>query len=395
MFQFPPNPAVGQTFNPVAGVTFRWNGTAWFLLAGPGAFISQAEADLRYVELSDPRPPVNAIINGDFRVWQRGTAFVGALAGTYWADRWAYTKIGSAVHNLTNGPAAPSVAQAGRLFVGGGLVQCTTAQGVMAAGDLLLLYQAIEGYNWSALAQRPCVLSFWVLSSKTGVHTVSLRSGVGDRSCVAEYVVHAVNNWERKVVTFPASPSAGTWNYANGTGCLVSFTLAAGSTFQTAPNVWQAGNFISTANQVNLCDNTANVFSLQGVDLRPGTEAPAVFESRPFAEELALCQRYYSKSYDLNGIPGSTATNGVLQGISYSNNFFNVACVFPTRMRALPTLTFYSPGDGAAGFVLANGPNANIAASLQWAGETGFTVAANFGSAGRFGQFQYAANAEL
>ena len=30
----------------------------------------------------------NQIINGDFRVWQRGNEFVSTLAGKYTADRW-------------------------------------------------------------------------------------------------------------------------------------------------------------------------------------------------------------------------------------------------------------------------------------------------------------------
>ena len=40
MFQFPPNPAVGQIFTPKTGINFRWNGTAWFLLGGdPNALL--------------------------------------------------------------------------------------------------------------------------------------------------------------------------------------------------------------------------------------------------------------------------------------------------------------------------------------------------------------------
>jgi len=34
--QFPASPAVGQTFSPAAGVTYRWSGLAWYLIT-PGA----------------------------------------------------------------------------------------------------------------------------------------------------------------------------------------------------------------------------------------------------------------------------------------------------------------------------------------------------------------------
>lgn len=32
MFQFPANPTVGQLFSPIPGVTYRWSGTAWYLV---------------------------------------------------------------------------------------------------------------------------------------------------------------------------------------------------------------------------------------------------------------------------------------------------------------------------------------------------------------------------
>ena len=58
----------------------------------------------------------NAIINGDFNIWQEGTLFSSVANGTYTAEGWPYYKSGSMVHNISRSSDVPSVAQAGRLF---------------------------------------------------------------------------------------------------------------------------------------------------------------------------------------------------------------------------------------------------------------------------------------
>lgn len=380
MFQFPPNPAVGQTFNPVAGVTFRWNGTAWFLLAGPGAFISQAEADLRYVELSDPRPPVNAIINGDFRVWQRGNGpYVSTVgAAIFTADRWA---IGN-----TSGPAVvqgaretanlPTFAQAGRVFADALFMLTTTPNPAPAASDIVEFHQTIEGYQWANLAQRPIVLSFWVQTGIPGIYSVALYNpNAPAQYCIMEYTVLASNTWERKVVNFPASPASGVWNYTNGSGAFLFFPMHAGSTYQAAPGVWGSGVKLASPNQGNMTNPVNNYMRLTGVDLRPGTEAPAVFESRPFAEELALCQRYFAKSYNMADAPGAITPTAAQAHVALSAaaqaNYIRLQ--FPARMRAAPTVTLYSPVTGATGVWRNNNAGADLAmqAGLGAAAEVG------------------------
>jgi hypothetical protein len=48
MFQFPLNPAVGQLYAPAAGISYRFNGTAWYLVNTQT--MTPAEADLRYFQ---------------------------------------------------------------------------------------------------------------------------------------------------------------------------------------------------------------------------------------------------------------------------------------------------------------------------------------------------------
>ena len=50
MFHFPPNPAVAQEYNPVPGIVFRWNGSAWYLI-NTSPVLTKSEADVLYIAL--------------------------------------------------------------------------------------------------------------------------------------------------------------------------------------------------------------------------------------------------------------------------------------------------------------------------------------------------------
>src|SRR5678816_1821597 len=132
----------------------------------------------------------NAILNGDFNVCQRGTSFTSIANNTYAADRWLYGKGGTVVHDISRSTAVPTVAQSGRLFNYSLLLDCTTADAAMAAGDIAQILQRIEGYNWLPVAQRIFTISFWVKATKTGTYCVAFLNSGTDRSYVAEYTVN-------------------------------------------------------------------------------------------------------------------------------------------------------------------------------------------------------------
>jgi hypothetical protein len=289
----------------------------------------------------------NAIINGDFNVWQRGTSFTSAATATYSADRWQYAKVGAMVHDMSRSADVPTVAEAGRLFNYSLLIDCTTVDAAIAAGDYSLIQEKVEGYNFLPLAQKIITLSFWVKATKTGIYCIALGNSVADRSCIKEYTINTTDTWEKKTLTFPASPSAGTWDYTTGVGLAVYFTLAAGSTWQTTADAYQTGNFFATANQVNATDDTANNFRLCGVQLEAGSVATE-FEQRTFNEELALCQRYYWKSFAYGTAPAQNVgadTGEIVFICTAVGAAINASAtyIFPTLMRAAPTMTFYNP----------------------------------------------------
>jgi hypothetical protein len=292
----------------------------------------------------------NAIINGDFNVWQRGITFTSVANLTYVADRYRYVLVGAAVHDISRSVDVPSVAQAGRLFNYSMLVDCTTVDASIAAADFSLVQQVIEGYNWLPLAQRAFTLSFWVKATKTGTYCVSFTNAGGDRSYVAEYTISATDTWEKKTISVPASPSAGAWDYTNGVGLVVKWVLAVGSNLQTTAGSWQTGSFHGTSNQVNATDSTANNFRITGMQLEVGSVATEI-EQRTFNDELAMCQRYFNKTYRQVDAPGTVTTTGQLAGAAAGAGTGNFAMSyrFPVSMRSNPTMTFYSPATGASG----------------------------------------------
>lgn len=288
----------------------------------------------------------NAIINGDFNIWQRGTSFSSIVDAAYSADRFQYAKSGTMVHDITRSTDVPTFAQAGRLFNYSVKIDCTTVDASIGSAEYCVFNQPIEGFNWLPLAQKSTTLSFWVKATKVGTYCVRLSNSISDRSVVMEYVVNATNTWEKKTITFPASPSDGTWNYTTGIGATLGFTLAAGSAIQTAAGDWQTGGFIATSKQVNACDSTSNDFYLCGLQLEEGSVATP-FEQRSFQQQLALCQRYFQKSFPYETAPaqnfGRTSAQEFYQNSTGTSTFVSPTVRLPVVMRTSGSLTIYNP----------------------------------------------------
>jgi len=278
----------------------------------------------------------NKIINGAMTIAQRGTSFPAPASGSYSLDRWGYAVVGTTgVVTLSQSSDNPTDE-----YVYSLRAAVTTADAAVAAGDVAAIYQKIEGFNARDLIGRTFTISFWVRSSKTGTHCVFLGNSANNRSYVAEYTVVAANTWEKKSITISGGLiTAGTWNWTNGVGLQVGFTLIAGTTYQNTAGTWQTGNFLATSAQVNCLDSNTNIFAITGVQLEVGSVATP-FEHRLFGAELALCQRY-ARPAPLGRLGGyATSGTGVIGTFTY-----------PT-MRVGPTLTgatyFQSNTTGAA-----------------------------------------------
>ena len=316
----------------------------------------------------------NVIINGDFNIWQRNTSFTNFADGAYNADRWTYYKSGTMVHDISRSTDVPSFAQSGRLFNYSLLVDCQTIDSSIGSSDFCVIQQRVEGYNWLPLAQKPVTLSFWIKATKTGKYCAALGNGSPfDRSIVKEFTINASDTWEFKTITFPASPSSGTWDFTNGIGVRVSICLAAGSSYQTTADAWQNANYFATSNQVNACDSASNNFRLCGVQLEAGSIATP-FEQRSFQQELMLCQRYYQFVYS-----GAS----FISTIHASAGIVSVKANFRQQMRTSPTI-------GQTGVINAqNGTGFNVTQSSpsitsSYAGQDScYVMLGNFNTSGQ------------
>jgi len=236
----------------------------------------------------------NLIINGDFNVWQRGTSFAACSDNEYQADRFKYSKVGAMVHTISRDTDVPTVAESGHLSNYSLKVDCTTIDSSIAAGDECHIFHSIEGYNFKCLAQKAMTLSFWHKHTKTGTYCVSFRNTGHNQSYVAEYTQSVTDTWEKATINISASPTGGTWDYTNGVGIKIGWSIAMGSNFHTTADAWAGSSRAATSNQVNACDNAANNFMLSQVQLEAGSVATD-FEVKNYADELARCKRYYER----------------------------------------------------------------------------------------------------
>ena len=313
----------------------------------------------------------NKIINGKMDVAQRGTSFPAIASGAYSLDRWVIgANTTAAILTASQAADGPS----GEAFQNSLRLAVTTADATIAATDNFTLNQRIEGYNVRDLIGKTFTLSFWVRSSKTGVHCVSfINSGV-DRSYVAEYVINAASTWEYKSITVSGGfPAAGTWDWTNGIGLNVRWSLASGSNSQNTAGTWQTGNFSATANQVNVLDTVGNIFAITGVQLEVGAVATP-FEHRQIGTELSMCQRYYEI--------------GAYAQVGYSSFGTYIRRPFMVEKRATPTMTISNIDYLGLG---ATGASAIAYSTREFQGNADWTSTAAY----RAVVFDWRASAEL
>jgi len=319
----------------------------------------------------------NVIINGDFNIWQRGVTHTAHVNGEYTADRWGMSNTGTVgvftvAKALASASAAnvPTAAESGHLSAASLKVDVTTLDSSVDAADNVSLWYKVEGYDFAPLAQKAFTLSFWHKHTVTGTHSVAFRNSGNDRNYTAEYTQSVSNTWEKATINVSASPdplSAGTWNLANGNGLQILFFIMMGSNGTAATlDSWTSTSVKCSDNQVNNTSSTSNSFMLAQVQLETGSTATD-FEIRNHTTELAMCKRYYQKSYPYGTDPGTVNSIGCgifgINGIASAAHYVEIQCNLHTTMRTTPTATVYStisPAD--SGKMNINGTNVTGAA---------------------------------
>ena len=342
----------------------------------------------------------NRIINGDMRIDQRnnGGSVNSSGGGTFSVDRFTSFGAGGGVYTTQRSTDVPT----GQGFVNS-IVSTVTTTDSPTGTDYYLLTQAIEGFNiadlgWGTASARTVTISFWVKASLTGTYTVALRNSALNRSYRATYTINSANTWEQKTITV-AGDTTGTWLTDNGVGIRVGFTLGAGADFIDTGNVWSALEDFAATGQVQWIGTNGATFYITGVQLEAGTVATP-FERRPYGTELALCQRYYQKSYDQGTVPGTaTPLNTVWGSVGAPNStsLKSANVPFKVTMRGGPSITLYDDAGNAGkvslDFVGSSG--SNYAGSVVNTGTDRFLVFQNTGTNCSTLYFHFVASAEL
>ena len=286
----------------------------------------------------------NRIINGDMRIDQRfagASANTGSSGGAYTLDRWGTYVTGGGVFSIQQSSTIPTG------FINSQVITVTSSDSSISAGDVYQVRTTIEGLNcsdlaWGTASAKTVTLSFWVRSSLTGTFSSSIRNYAGDRSYVATYTISSANTWEYKTITIPGD-TTGTWLTTNSGFCFITWSMGCGSTWESTEGSWLAGNYVATTGSVDLISTLGATFYLTGVQLEEGSVATP-FERRLYGQELALCQRYFQKSYDIATAVGTATRTGYVNW-NWGNMMSNatVYLTWPVRMRASPTVVNYNP----------------------------------------------------
>lgn len=281
-------------------------------------------------------------------------------------------------------------------------ITCTTIDAAIAAGDCYDIFTAIEGYDIADLGAgtvgaKSIVINIPIKFSKAGNYGLAIRNSATNRSYVTTVTQLVANTWETKSITILLD-TAGVWLYNNGVGLYVSFCLAAGATFQAAPDAWTAGDFRTIATQVNFMDNVANIGYIGRIQCIAGAINLPVAPP-DIQKELTKAQRYYEKSYEQGTIIATaTSTGSVWSGWASSGAgayFVRGHAFFKVTKRAIPAIPIWDQA-GNANACFLNAANGKAAAVVD-ACTAGFAVDGTTGGGATDLRiaFHYAANARL
>ena len=291
---------------------------------------------LSKIQLSSSTGRRNMVINGAMEVAQRGTDIDDiANDGQKNLDKFVTRDYGgNGTYDFDQSTDVPS----GKKFHNS--LKLTVKSASTNTGSYgYALEHRIEGYRMRQLRlgrsdAQPITVSFYVKSSVAGTYNTGLRTTGGETSFVKEITLSA-NTWTYISYTAPAqTASLSSLDEGNGLGLIVDIIGLGKQTSKTTStlNAWQSGNYLFSNNQVAWMDNANATLFVTGLQVEAGSTATE-FEYRPYAEELALCERYYQV------ITGTDVYSRYCMGIAWESSTCDGHMTMRTVMRANPTIT--------------------------------------------------------
>ena len=335
----------------------------------------------------------NLIINGTMQIAQRATSDASISDNEFVVDRYSLRTSNSGWYSAEQSTDAPS-------DFSNSLKITSLGANSPATGAYIFFSQKIEGFNSAHLkfgtsSAKTVTLSFHVKSSLTGTFAGSLRNSAQNRSYPFTFTISSANTYEYKTITI-AGDTSGTWvGSTNGIGLEVIFNLGSGTNNQGTAGAWASAGYLSASgvSVKNLVETNGATLFISGIQLEVGSSA-SDFEHRSFGEELALCERYFQKTYNYGSYLTANADLGAV-GYYATNDSDAMNVNFTSPMRGTPTLSIQRKNGGGANQAQ-RGNNSGTYASLSSISATdkGFQFDQDYTNDAYF-RFHYYADAEL
>ena len=311
--------------------------------------------------------------NGRMDIFQRGTSttVAGTSEEVYVADRWF---IGTRTNNYSVTGARDTTDHPSEF---NSCLKITNGTGYAGqlSSNLVLGYGPFEGWQthdfaWGSPYAKDLTISFWVKSSVPGIYSIQLINyGTGNAQAFREYHIKHAGSWQWCSVTFRGCTSLGTNDLYESRALVVNWSLGAGPDDRIDESVqdWvtTGGNWRGTNDSVEWGAVTGATFQITGVQMETGSVATE-FAYRSYPEEVALCQRYFCKSYNTSTAPGTDTTSGLRIGRNFdagsARSDVPGYTEFPVSMRTNPTLTFYTKAGTANKVNIGNSSGGSIGA---------------------------------
>ena len=273
-------------------------------------------------------PVPNAIINGNFDIWQRATSQTASGYGS--ADRWRYSISGStqAVSRQAFTLGQTDVPNNPKYY------SRTVVSSVAGAGSLVIMNQRIEGAG--TFAGTTATLSFWAKADASKNIAIEFYQNFGTGGSpstpvdgIGVITVALTTSWVKYTVSVAIPSISGKTLGTNGNDNLqVSIWLEAGSAYNA---------------RTNSLGQQSGTFEFSQVQVEAGAVA-STFYPRTEGEELALCQRYF-QSIDTNTGNANSVAAAIAAGHSSNTTTSYYFLPFIVTMRTTPSFTISNTYD--------------------------------------------------
>ena len=315
------------------------------------------------------KPNRNLIINGAMQVAQRGTSSTASGYGsvdrmnqqygsTDEAPTFAQVDVASGTTPYTLGFRKALRITNGNQTSGAGSSDYLYAQTVLEAQDI-----ANSGWNYTSSSSY-ITISYWVKSSVAQNFYGLITSSDGTaQAYVWETGSLTADTWTKITKTIPGNSNL-VFNNDNGAGMYVAPIRAFDGTDRTGSmslNSWAAySSSARTPDQTSTWYTTNDAtLEITGLQLEVSDHATS-FQFRSFAEELALCQRYYEETYVMTDA---------------GNSYVRIPVLYKVEKRAAGTPVSYAKrpdgvGTGAANKSYQADGERTTSCNYSWTGGT-------------------------